>query len=63
MQPVLKSLLGATTDTEAIDRALDLVLEEEVLNETLREVRAKGGLRAVFPDFDSSKAHGGRRMP
>lgn len=49
----VKALLGVSTDTEAIDRAMDLVLEEDLLNNALRRTRAKakGRIRAVFePD-------------
>lgn len=44
----VRVILGAATETEAVDRALEVVLQEEVLNEALRQVRGTTRLRAVF---------------
>lgn len=44
-----KKILGATTDTEALDRALSLVVSEAKIDATLRRIRGKGGLKKVFP--------------
>ncbi len=41
-------LLDAATDTEAIDRALTLVVFEGEIDETLRSVGGKGGVKKVF---------------
>lgn len=38
-----KKLLGARTEQEAIERALDIVLAEGVIVKALRQVRAVGG--------------------
>jgi hypothetical protein len=38
-----KKLLGAKTEQETINRALDLVLSEELILKTHRRVRAVGG--------------------
>jgi hypothetical protein len=40
--------LGARTETETLDRALDLVVMEADIDRVLRTVRGKGKLRAVF---------------
>lgn len=43
-----RRVLGARTETEALDRALDLVVTEAEINRALRAVRGKGKLRRVF---------------
>ncbi len=43
-----KRILNAATDTEALDRALALVVSEEEINEMLRSVRGKGNFKKVF---------------
>jgi hypothetical protein len=43
-----KRLLNATTDTEALDRALTLVVSEGELDETLLTIGGKGSLKKVF---------------
>ena len=43
-----KKALDAKTDTEAIDRALTLVVSEAEINTALRRVRGKGDLKKVF---------------
>lgn len=44
----VKAVLGAKTETEALDRALDLVVIEADLDTALRKARGKGRLRKVF---------------
>jgi len=43
-----KKVLEANTETEALDRALDLVVAEAGIDEALRGARAKGRLKKVF---------------
>ncbi len=43
-----RSILGATTETETLDRALDIVLAETAIDRMLRRGRAKGQIRKVF---------------
>jgi hypothetical protein len=43
-----KRLLGATTDREALDRSLALVVSEGEIDETLRGIGGKGSLKKVF---------------
>jgi hypothetical protein len=43
-----KRLLNATTDTEALDRALTLVVSGGELDETLLTIGGKGSLKKVF---------------
>ena len=43
-----KRLLDAATDTEALDRALTLVVSEGEIDETLRRIGGKGNLKKVF---------------
>lgn len=43
-----KRILDAATDTEALDRALALVVTEEEINEMLLSVKGKGNLKKVF---------------
>ena len=40
--------LGARTETETLDRALDLVVTEAYIDRALRAARGKGKLRRVF---------------
>jgi hypothetical protein len=40
--------LNAKTDTEAVDRALSLVVGEAEINAALRSVRGKAKIRRVF---------------
>ena len=40
--------LGARTETETLDRALDLVVTEADIDQALRAARGKGKLRRVF---------------
>jgi hypothetical protein len=43
-----KRLLEVETDTEALDRALTLVVSEGEIDETLRRIGGKGSLKKVF---------------
>ena len=43
-----KRVLDAATDTEALDRALTLVVSEGEIDETLRRIGGKGNLKKVF---------------
>ena len=43
-----KRVLHAATDTEALDRALALVVSEGEIDETLRRIGGKGNLKKVF---------------
>jgi hypothetical protein len=44
-----KKLLGAKTEQETIERALDLVLAEEALLKAHRRLKGVGGFESVFP--------------
>ena len=44
----LKALLGVQSDTEAIEQAIDLLLAEEDIKDTLRKVKGKGRVERVF---------------
>jgi hypothetical protein len=43
-----KRLLDAKTDTEALDRALTLVVTEGEVNQALRAVKGRATLKKVF---------------
>ena len=43
-----KKILGANTDTQALDRALTLVVTEADIDSVLQRSRAKGSLKKVF---------------
>jgi hypothetical protein len=43
-----KHILGAKTDTEALDRALDVVVAEAEIDAVLKEARGKGRFRKSF---------------
>jgi len=43
-----RRVLGARTETETLDRALDLVVTEADIDRALRASRGKGKLRRVF---------------
>ncbi len=43
-----KSVLGAKTETEAVDRALDLVVAEAEVDKVLRGAKGRARLRKVF---------------
>ena len=44
-----RRVLGVRTDTETLERALDLILAEERTRQVLRSVGGEGRLRRVFP--------------
>lgn len=44
----VKSLLGSATETEALERAMDVVLAEGEILKSLRRVRGKGRIRRLF---------------
>ncbi len=44
----VKSILGATTETEAIEKALDLVLAEDEIVKVHRRIEGKGRIERVF---------------
>jgi len=41
-------ILGAKTETEALDRALSVVVSEDKIDTALRKARGKGRIRKVF---------------
>lgn len=43
-----KEILGAKTETEAIDAALDLVVFRQEILKSLEKVAGKGGVQKVF---------------
>jgi hypothetical protein len=43
-----KHILGAKTETEALDRVLDIVVDEAEIDAVLKEARGKGRFRKVF---------------
>ena len=43
-----RRVLGAATDTEALDRALALVVSEAEVNAALRQAAGKGALKKLF---------------
>ena len=43
-----RRLLGARTETEALDRALGLVVAEGEIDAALKKLRGKGSLRKAF---------------
>ena len=43
-----RRVLGARTETETLDRALDLVVTEAYIDRALRAALGKGKLRSVF---------------
>lgn len=44
----LKVILKVHTETEAISQAIDLILAEEEIKETLRQVKGKAHIENVF---------------
>jgi hypothetical protein len=43
-----RRILGAKTETEALDRALSIVVSEADIDTALRKMRRKGRIRKVF---------------
>ena len=44
----VRRILGVKTETEALDRALNIVVSEAVIDTALRKVRGRGRIRKVF---------------
>jgi hypothetical protein len=44
-----RRVLAAATETEALDRALTIVVSEAEIDATLRQVAGKGRLKKLFP--------------
>ena len=44
-----RRILGAKTETETLERALDIVVSEANIDAALRKAGGKGRLRKVFP--------------
>lgn len=44
----LKAILKARTETEAISQAIDLILAEEEIKDTLRKVKGKAHIENIF---------------
>jgi len=44
----VKELVGARTETEAIDRAMDLVIVNSQIRKVLQAVKGKGRIRDVY---------------
>lgn len=44
-----RKVLAAATETEALDRALTLVVSEAGIDAALRQVAGKGRLKKLFP--------------
>jgi hypothetical protein len=44
-----RKVLAAATETEALDRALTIVVSEADIDATLRQVAGKGSLKKLFP--------------
>lgn len=44
----LKKVLGAATETEAIDKAMDYLLAENEILKALRRAKGKGRIKRVF---------------
>jgi hypothetical protein len=46
----VRRLLGASTETEAVDQALSLLLMREEVSAGIRRIAGSGGIRNVFED-------------
>ncbi len=44
----LKKILGAATETEAIDKAMDYLLAEDEILKVLRRAKGKGRIKRIF---------------
>ncbi len=44
----VKSLLGAKTDTQAIDQAMEYLLANSQIEKVLRQIKGKGKIRDVY---------------
>ena len=45
----LRTTLGARSETQALEQAVDLILAEEEIKQVLRGIKGKGRLNRVFP--------------
>lgn len=43
-----KAYLGVKTESEAIERALEILIAEQTINTALRKVKAKGRIEKIF---------------
>ena len=43
-----RRILGAKTETEALDRALNVVISEDRIDTALKKVRGRGRIRKIF---------------
>lgn len=43
-----RQILGAKTEREAVEQALDLIVSEEEINRLLKELEGKGTIKKVF---------------
>lgn len=43
-----RQILGAKTEREAVEQALDLIISEEELDRLLKELEGKGTIKKVF---------------
>ncbi len=44
----VKSLLGAKTDTQAIDQAMEYLLANSQIEKVLRQIKGKGKIRDIY---------------
>jgi hypothetical protein len=44
----VKKIVKAKTDTEAITRALDIIIENSMIETALSSVKGKGGIKDVY---------------
>ncbi len=44
----VKSLLGAKTDTQAIDQAMEYLLTNSQIEKVLRQIQGKGKIRDIY---------------
>jgi hypothetical protein len=44
----LKKVLGAATETEAIDKAMDYLLAEDEILKVLRRAKGRGRIKRIF---------------
>ncbi len=49
----VKKIIKAKTDTEAVDKALDLVIENEKIERMLASIKGKGKIRDVYHRISS----------
>lgn len=44
----VKKIFQSSTDTEAVDKALEFVIGEESINNILKQIGGKGSIKKVF---------------